>query len=92
MRVPYTVEEACNARDVMAKHTYGRLFDWLIKMLNRGLGATENGNVATTRRSSLGADLVVGVLDIFGFEFFEDISSEFKRFYIQREIEIVFSK
>jgi|MDSY01.1.fsa_nt_gb hypothetical protein len=76
VRVPYTVEEACNARDVMAKHTYGRLFDWLIKMLNRGLGATENGNVATTRRSSLGADLVVGVLDIFGFEFFETNSFE----------------
>ncbi|KAK7249948.1 hypothetical protein SO694_00005561 [Aureococcus anophagefferens] len=47
------------------KHAYGRLFDWVVSRVNRAHGAAEGGAAA-----------FIGILDIFGFEIFEDNSLE----------------
>ena len=55
-----TVERATDARNSLAKSVYGRMFDWLVKRVNRAM----EGASRTSRN-------VIGVLDIFGFEIFE---------------------
>ncbi|XP_067001655.2 myosin-IIIb isoform X2 [Anabrus simplex] len=62
-----TVEEACAARDAMAKGLYGRLFDWMVNQINCLL---------TFNRAACGEPLAVGLLDIFGFENFPRNSFE----------------
>lgn len=54
-------DDAASARDAVAKALYGRLFDWLVDNINRGV-----------RTAGDAADVVasIGVLDIFGFECF----------------------
>eukprot|EP00002_Diphylleia_rotans_P032740 TRINITY_DN6904_c0_g1_i2.p1 TRINITY_DN6904_c0_g1~~TRINITY_DN6904_c0_g1_i2.p1 ORF type:complete len:1057 (-),score=205.47 TRINITY_DN6904_c0_g1_i2:1190-4360(-) len=61
---PNNLEQALGARDALAKHLYGRLFDWIVDRINR-----------TTRRD---AECVrfIGILDIFGFECFDKNSFE----------------
>lgn len=61
------VPEAEAARDAFAMLLYGRLFDHLVKIINKGLsgvGIDEESN------------RFIGVLDIYGFEFFEKNSFE----------------
>ena len=60
--IPLSKEAAADAKDAIAKAIYGRLFDWLVKRINK---ATEG------KRGKF-----VGVLDIFGFEIFETNSFE----------------
>ncbi|KAK2710802.1 hypothetical protein QYM36_012099, partial [Artemia franciscana] len=62
---PLTRDEALYARDALAKAIYGRLFDWLVRKLNESLTKAENQKT-----------LVVGILDIYGFEIFEKNSFE----------------
>ncbi|XP_068215254.1 myosin-IIIb-like isoform X2 [Palaemon carinicauda] len=62
-----TVEEANSTRDAMAKAMYGRLFDWIVNNINRLLSFC---------RMVYGDHLAVGLLDIFGFENFENNSFE----------------
>ncbi len=61
------VPEAEAARDAFAMLLYGRLFDHLVKLINKGLSGT--GINEENRR-------FIGVLDIYGFEFFEKNSFE----------------
>ena len=35
--IPFTLEQAADARDAFAKAVYGKLFDWLIKKINVSL-------------------------------------------------------
>lgn len=66
--VPYSIEQAADARDALTKALYGRLFDWLIEKINQSLnpnGVDPNPNTKS-----------IGVLDIFGFESFETNSFE----------------
>ena len=58
--VPQNIEQACYARDAVAKSVYTRVFDWLIVKINEALAK----NKAPYRT-------VIGVLDIFGFEIFD---------------------
>ena len=68
--VSYSVKQAADARDALAKTLYGNLFDWLISMINRALA----GKVGTGIKEK---DVrIIGVLDIFGFESFETNSFE----------------
>jgi myosin-5 len=60
-------EQATEARDSMAKHIYGTMFDWLVYRINSFLCKVQSKDM-------------VGVLDIFGFEVF-DINS-FEQFCI----------
>uniref|UniRef100_A0A674C5Z5 Myosin IB n=1 Tax=Salmo trutta TaxID=8032 RepID=A0A674C5Z5_SALTR len=53
------------ARDALAKNLYSRLFSWLVTRINESIKAQ-----AKTRHK------VMGVLDIYGFEIFEDNSFE----------------
>ena len=64
IQVSYTLEEATQTRDALAKTIYGNLFDWLVRKINKTL--TVDGSFAT----------IIGVLDIFGFESFEKNSFE----------------
>uniref|UniRef100_A0A668APV9 Unconventional myosin-Ib n=1 Tax=Myripristis murdjan TaxID=586833 RepID=A0A668APV9_9TELE len=58
------VAQAYYARDALAKNLYSRLFSWLVTRINESI------KVAKTRHK------VMGVLDIYGFEIFEDNSFE----------------
>ncbi|XP_070770123.1 unconventional myosin-Ib isoform X4 [Enoplosus armatus] len=59
------VSQAYYARDALAKNLYSRLFSWLVTRINESIKAQ-----AKTRHK------VMGVLDIYGFEIFEDNSFE----------------
>eukprot|EP00736_Rhodelphis_marinus_P011767 Rmarinus@m.12264 len=63
---PLTAAQANNTRDALAKALYGKLFDWLVRRINTSM------TTATTTTSRL----AVGLLDIFGFESFEQNSFE----------------
>ncbi|XP_051565748.1 unconventional myosin-Ib-like isoform X2 [Myxocyprinus asiaticus] len=59
------VAQAYYARDALAKNLYSRLFSWLVNRINESIKAQ------TKARKK-----VMGVLDIYGFEIFEDNSFE----------------
>ncbi|XP_077583697.1 unconventional myosin-Ib isoform X2 [Stigmatopora nigra] len=59
------VAQAYYARDALAKNLYTRLFSWLVTRINESIKAQPK-----TRHK------VMGVLDIYGFEIFEDNSFE----------------
>ncbi|XP_076602587.1 unconventional myosin-Ib isoform X2 [Chaetodon auriga] len=59
------VSQAYYARDALAKNLYSRLFSWLVTRINESIKAQ------TKARHK-----VMGVLDIYGFEIFEDNSFE----------------
>nr|XP_057938215.1 unconventional myosin-Ib isoform X3 [Doryrhamphus excisus] len=59
------VAQAYYARDALAKNLYSRLFSWIVTRINESIKAQ-----AKTRHK------VMGVLDIYGFEIFEDNSFE----------------
>ena len=55
VRMAYSLEAAEDARDAMARATYGRLFEWLITKINVGLGAniTAAPKSSSTRKQSI---------------------------------------
>ncbi|XP_058642627.1 unconventional myosin-Ib isoform X5 [Onychostoma macrolepis] len=59
------VAQAYYARDALAKNLYSRLFSWLVNRINESIKA----QTKTSKK-------VMGVLDIYGFEIFEDNSFE----------------
>ncbi|XP_072450167.1 unconventional myosin-Vb-like [Chiloscyllium punctatum] len=59
-----TLKQATCSRDALAKHTYGQLFSWIVNQVNKAL------------RSSSKPHAFIGVLDIYGFETFENNSFE----------------
>lgn len=63
--VPNTKVQASDARDALSKALYGRLFDWIVARINESFitSASQQKNF-------------IGILDIFGFEFFESNSFE----------------
>jgi len=60
-----TVLQASDARDALAKAIYGRIFDWIVYTINLSI-EINNKLVRST----------IGVLDIFGFECFQNNSFE----------------
>ncbi|XP_041822748.1 unconventional myosin-IXAa isoform X2 [Chelmon rostratus] len=67
--VPYKLAEAGTVRDSMAKSLYSALFDWIVFRINHALLNVKD-LVETTKILS------IGVLDIFGFEDYENNSFE----------------
>ncbi|KAG8772966.1 Myosin type-2 heavy chain 1 [Serendipita sp. 397] len=61
--------QATVVRDSVAKFLYACLFEWLVAIVNESL-AGENGEAASR------AEMFIGVLDIYGFEFFKKNSFE----------------
>ncbi|KAI8069511.1 P-loop containing nucleoside triphosphate hydrolase protein [Gongronella butleri] len=62
--VPLNVAQATSVRDALAKNIYERLFEWIVTRVNASLEARGV------------AQYVIGVLDIYGFEIFQDNSFE----------------
>ncbi|KAJ6483910.1 P-loop containing nucleoside triphosphate hydrolase protein [Mycena vulgaris] len=62
--VPLNPSQASSARDALAKAIYNNLFEWIVSRVN----------VSMKPRSA--SAQVIGILDIFGFEIFEDNSFE----------------
>lgn len=58
---PLNREFAIYARDALAKAVYDRLFTWLVTRLNKSLQSIND------RRRKV----VIGILDIYGFEIFQ---------------------
>ena len=56
--VPQNQQQSEHARDALAKAIYSRLFDWLVQRINQSIACAK-------------WDVVIGVLDIYGFEIFE---------------------
>ncbi|KAJ7751188.1 microfilament motor [Mycena maculata] len=62
--VPLNPAQASSARDALAKAIYNNLFEWIVSRIN----------VSMKPRSA--SAQIIGILDIFGFEIFEDNSFE----------------
>lgn len=58
---PLNPEQAMYARDALGKSVYERVFNWLVSRLNMSLQSSESG------RKTL-----LGILDIYGFEIFDN--------------------
>ncbi|KAK3533896.1 hypothetical protein QTP70_034428, partial [Hemibagrus guttatus] len=67
--VPYKLAEAGTVRDSMAKSLYSALFDWIVFRINHAL--LNNRELEDSAKI-----LSIGVLDIFGFEDYENNSFE----------------
>jgi len=59
--------KATDARDVLAKEVYHKLFEWLVKRINKSLAK----KTKALDKVSKDNQSFIGVLDIFGFEMFE---------------------
>ncbi|KAL0673064.1 hypothetical protein Bca4012_001045 [Brassica carinata] len=57
-------DSATGSRDALAKTIYSRLFDWLVDKINNSIGQDPNSKI------------IIGVLDIYGFESFKINSFE----------------
>ncbi|XP_067871726.1 unconventional myosin-IXAa isoform X2 [Heterodontus francisci] len=67
--LPYRLSEAITVRDSMAKSLYSALFDWIVFRINHAL--LNNRDLEEYQKI-----LSIGVLDIFGFEDYENNSFE----------------
>ncbi|CAM9577289.1 unnamed protein product, partial [Hapterophycus canaliculatus] len=59
--------DAAKSRDAMAKEIYRRLFSWIVDKVNQSIECATEG-------------LTMGILDIYGFEIFEN--NDFEQFCI----------
>jgi len=62
--VPMNRNQAIAARDALAKSLYDHLFEWIVGRVNVAMKATQE------------TELIIGVLDIYGFEIFQNNSFE----------------
>lgn len=65
----HTVSEATYGRDAFAKAIYERMFSWIVRMVNEAIEVQKENSL-------IGKDTVIGVLDIYGFEIFDNNSFE----------------
>ncbi|CAH0564005.1 unnamed protein product [Brassicogethes aeneus] len=70
MRKEHTETEASFGRDAFSKAIYERLFGWIVEKINAAIAIDAN-NYSKNYKSSL-----IGVLDIYGFEIFDNNSFE----------------
>ncbi|KAH9260118.1 hypothetical protein BASA81_001893 [Batrachochytrium salamandrivorans] len=66
---PYSQSQAEGTRDALAKHLYGRLFDWVLASINTNMAAP-------TFQDDDQSHGYVGLLDMYGFEIFATNSLE----------------
>uniref|UniRef100_A0A2R5LJZ3 Putative myosin class ii heavy chain n=1 Tax=Ornithodoros turicata TaxID=34597 RepID=A0A2R5LJZ3_9ACAR len=69
MEKAHTVSEALYGRDALAKAVYERMFSWIVGRVNEAIQVQSNGY--GTKKNT-----VIGVLDIYGFEIFDNNSFE----------------
>ena len=74
---PLTLDQASYARDALAKNLYGRLFNLIVARINLAiLNRDSKKSSADPKKKDPEADISIGVLDIYGFEIFENNSFE----------------
>lgn len=66
MRKPHTLKAAQTSKDSFAKALYDRLFTWIVGHVNSAI------DPALTERQGHTNNTVIGVLDIYGFEVFDN--------------------
>ncbi|XP_044191418.1 unconventional myosin-Ig isoform X2 [Thunnus albacares] len=66
----HTAEDACFGRDAFCKALYERLFGWIVSRINSVIEVKDYNPVLH------GKNTVIGVLDIYGFEIFDNNSFE----------------
>jgi myosin-5 len=72
--VPLTADVAKEFLDALAEHIYSLLFSWLVNAINDATCATQQEHhLHSESREAFG---IIGLLDIFGFEYFETNSFE----------------
>ncbi|UJR15523.1 hypothetical protein I4U23_002463 [Adineta vaga] len=69
------IRRAYHGRDALSKALYERLFEWLIKYINKTLSQVSQEELNHPFRR-LYTSVVIGILDIYGFEIFENNSFE----------------
>lgn len=69
MRKEHTEAEAHYGRDALAKAVYDRLFTWIVEKINSEIAVDE-------RARKMYSSSLIGVLDIYGFEIFDNNSFE----------------
>lgn len=67
---PLTVDIAVENSNALAKEVYSRAFNWIVKRINELVNSHANAS------TNDGNNLMVGILDIFGFEIFVKVSVE----------------
>lgn len=83
---PLDKHEAENARDALAKAIYGKLFSWIVERVNASMARSSEEilqqehnrhyRIGTNSDSGGIEPLVIGILDIYGFEIFDSNSFE----------------
>ncbi|KAL6053329.1 Unconventional myosin-XIX [Balamuthia mandrillaris] len=71
--VPMSLEQADGARDALSMLLYSRMFDWLVTALNDNIANTSKQQRQKAKAEKGG---LIGVLDIYGFECFDNNSFE----------------
>lgn len=66
---PVNIAQATDRRDAFVKGIYGRLFQWIVKKINAAIFTPQAQDPQNVRRA-------IGLLDIFGFENFQNNSFE----------------
>uniref|UniRef100_A0A8B9Q6R1 Myosin VIIB n=1 Tax=Apteryx owenii TaxID=8824 RepID=A0A8B9Q6R1_APTOW len=66
---PLSIVQAADGRDAFVKGIYGRIFLWIVNKINSAIFNPASQNPKNTRQS-------IGLLDIFGFENFDNNSFE----------------
>lgn len=69
MEKGHTIEQAQFGRDAFAKAIYDRMFSWIVKYINEAIEVSKESK-------SRNRNTVIGVLDIYGFEVFDNNSFE----------------
>ncbi|KAK2160949.1 hypothetical protein LSH36_124g01005 [Paralvinella palmiformis] len=69
MEKGHTVEQALHGRDAFAKAIYDRMFTWIVSGINQAITVDK-------RHRQAQKNTVIGVLDIYGFEIFNNNSFE----------------
>ena len=70
-----SVQQAEDVRDALGKALYSRTFDWLVSRVNQSMRVGPGGPGGGEQKvggGGGGEGPIVGVLDIFGFEIFEN--------------------
>ena len=68
--VPLRPDQAYIARDALARIIYVHLFEWIVKRVNTALAGGDGGSEGGKGAAGEGGARFVGLLDVFGFEFF----------------------
>ena len=73
MKSPFTPENIPGYILALAKDMYNHLFDWIVKKMNRLLKGDIEENILNDSTLPLPHNIrTIGILDIFGFEIFDN--------------------